>query len=149
MRSIDMETSINQVTLPGMLSDVALRKTQTGLQVANAALLIVEGRDGKPARKQSIRLVAWERLADRLAELPKGAKVRVTGRIETISWHAKDSRRMVYSVQVVVASLQQVNHLADACEKVIAARPGPNSRAITPQYPAPQYAAGMALGGQG
>jgi single-stranded DNA-binding protein len=143
-----METSINTVTLSGILQERILRTTKAGDPVVNATLLIVEGRDDKP-RKQLLRFVAWERLAERVAELPKGTKVRITGRLETVSWPAKDTGKMMSRVQVVADCLERVNSLQDTSEKVIVARPGPKTGAITPSYSAPQYPAAVALGGQG
>lgn len=139
--------SINSVTLSGIFQKCVLRYTANGDAVANAELLVVEGKGDQP-RKQWLRVVLWRGLATKAAELPKDSKVRITGRLETINWPDKETGKKNYRVQVVADSLDLVSSLQDVpapkpepsklsgTETARAIlRPGPNSSAITPKYP--------------
>ena len=108
------EKSVNAVTLSGQLSEVICRSTATGDPVANATLIVTDGqsKEGK-ARFQYLRMVAWKGLATKAAELPDKSLVRISGRIETVSWTDKASGQKRYRQQIVLHSLDTISHLGE------------------------------------
>lgn len=107
------EKSVNQVTLSGILSEVIVRKTAGGDPVANASLEVIDSWDGERPRRQFLRLVCWRGLATKAAALPKAAKVRITGRLETASWQDKETGAKKYRVQIVAHSLAEISDLGE------------------------------------
>jgi single stranded DNA-binding protein len=107
-----MEKSINSVTLSGTLQECVVRYTPGGDPVCNGTLLVMEGKGDKP-KKQWLRIVLWRGLAEKVAELPKDAKVRIAGRLETVSWPDKETGKKNYRVQVVCDSLEPIQHLQE------------------------------------
>ena len=105
-----LEKSVNAVTLSGTLQECVVRYTPSGDPVANGTLLVIEGKQDKP-KKQWLRIVAWRGLAEKVAELPKSAKVRITGRLETVSWPDKETGKKHYRVQIVADDLEPIQNL--------------------------------------
>jgi single-strand DNA-binding protein len=78
----------NEVHLCGEIArDVETRHTTTGKLVANFSLC---------TRNREFRsyhnLVAWEKLAEKVAELKKGQRVKVVGALKTSSWEQDGSK---------------------------------------------------------
>jgi single-strand DNA-binding protein len=105
------ETSVNKVELSGFASNVVLRKTSTGKDVANFSLKLVNfDRQGKE-RAQFVSAVAWQGQANRLAELPKDTRVRIRGHFTTASWNDKETGKRKYRTEVTCEELDAVAHL--------------------------------------
>jgi single-strand DNA-binding protein len=78
----------NEVHLCGEIArDVETRATPTGKVVANFSLC---------TRNREFRsyhnLVAWEKLAEKVAKLKKGQRVKVVGALKTSSWEQDGSK---------------------------------------------------------
>lgn len=95
--------SINRAVLVGRLTkDVEVRKTQSGLSVAQITVAIDNGK-GKPA--DFINCVVWRQGADFLGQYAgKGDLIGVDGRITTRSYD-RDGQR-VYVTEVVADTVQ-------------------------------------------
>lgn len=105
------ENSFNRVEVSGFAEDVTLRQTTTGKPVANFSLkLVTTDRTGTP-HFQFIRTTAWQGHAQRVAELPKGSRVRILGRLTTASWIDKESQKRVYRLELTADELDAVQHL--------------------------------------
>jgi single-strand DNA-binding protein len=143
------EKSVNTAILSGTLQAAEIRYTGTGDAVSNATLEVIDTwKEGKP-KKQWLRVVLWRGLATKAAELPKDSKVRVCGRMETVSWTDKASGEKKYRTQIVAASLEPIQNLQEiplpkekpvipskmTGTEVAAAILRPHSSAITPAYP--------------
>lgn len=105
------ENSVNKIELSGLVSNVVLRKTSTGKDVANFSLRLVSfDREGKE-RAQFINAVAWQGHAKRVAELPKDSRVRILGHFTTASWADKETGQRKYRLEVTCEELDAVAHL--------------------------------------
>jgi single-strand DNA-binding protein len=91
----------NEVHLCGVLArDPEVRHTPTGKTVANLSLLTVNKQ-----YKSYHSLVAWEQLAEKVAPLKKGQRVKVVGALQTRSWERdgqKHYRTDVICWQIVI-----------------------------------------------
>jgi single-strand DNA-binding protein len=97
----------NTVTPIGNLTDdPELRFTQGGTPVANFTVAVTPRRpDGQggwtDGETSFIRCTAWRSLAENLAELAKGTRVIVQGRLQQRSWETDaGEKRSVVEVQV-------------------------------------------------
>lgn len=95
--------SVNRAVLVGRLTkDVEVRKTQSGLSVAQITVAIDNGK-GKPA--DFINCVVWRQSADFLGQYAgKGYLVSVDGRITTRSYESNGQR--VYITEVTAEYVQ-------------------------------------------
>jgi single-strand DNA-binding protein len=85
----------NEVHLCGeIVRDVESRNTKTGKLVANFSLC---------TRNREFRsyhnLVAWEKLAEQVAELKKGQRIKVVGTLQTRSWEQDGAKH--YKTEIV------------------------------------------------
>ena len=105
------ENSVNKIELSGFPSNVVLRKTSAGREVANFSLKLVSSdRHGKE-RAQFVNAVAWQGQAKRVAELPKDARIRILGHFTTASWNDKETGKRRYRLEVTCEELDAVAHL--------------------------------------
>ena len=105
------ENSVNKVDLSGFASNVVLRKTSTGKDVANFSLKLVSfDRQGKQ-HTQYVNAVAWQGQAKRVAELAKDSRVRILGHFTTASWADKETGKRKYRLEVTCEELDSVAHL--------------------------------------
>jgi single-stranded DNA-binding protein len=112
-----------------MLQGVIVRNTLKGDLVANATLVLIDGyRQNGAARQQFLRVTFWRGLATKASELPKDAKVRIAGRLETQSWEDKQSGARKYRQVVVAHSLAPVSDLRDVPENAKKPEPDGSSR---------------------
>jgi single-strand DNA-binding protein len=94
------------VTIVGNLTETPeLRFTPAGAPVANFSVAVtprVKDGDGwKDGETSFFRCTAWRTLAENLAELAKGTRVLVQGRLTQRSWETADGdKRSVVEVQV-------------------------------------------------
>jgi single-strand DNA-binding protein len=104
-----MPKDINQAELAGRLvRDPELRYTQTGKPVCNVSIVTSrwigsangEGREASEFHN----LVGWTDLATQLAELRKGDRVHIKGRIQSRSWEGQDGQKR-RTVEVVVEEI--------------------------------------------
>ena len=99
--------SINRVVLVGRLTkDVEIRKTQSGLSVAQFTVA-VDRRYSKDEEQTAdfINCVAWRQSADYLGSYShKGSQVGIEGRIQTRNYDGQDGKR-VYVTEVVCDSV--------------------------------------------
>lgn len=79
---------INTITLSGNVGkDIALQKTKNGKSVVRFSLAGSAGRkENDNYKTEWIICEAWNSLADRLANTPKGTSITVQGRICTDAW---------------------------------------------------------------
>ena len=99
--------SINKVVLVGRLTkDVEIRKTQSGLSVAQFTVAVNRRcSDNKEQTADFINCVAWRQSADYLGSYShKGSQVGIEGRIQTRNYDDKDGKR-VYVTEVVCESV--------------------------------------------
>jgi single-stranded DNA-binding protein len=108
------ETSVNKVELSGFLEgNETVRKTKNGNAVLNATLVLVDKFVGDKPIRQWLRLVSWRGLATRMAEMPNGCRVRVTGRLHTSSWKDPEEEKWKHRLELIVDSCEEVGHFAD------------------------------------
>jgi single-strand DNA-binding protein len=94
------------VTIVGNLTETPeLRFTPAGAPVANFSVAVtprVKDGDGwRDGETSFFRCTAWRTLAENLAELAKGTRVMVQGRLQQRSWEtAEGDKRSVVEVQV-------------------------------------------------
>jgi single-strand DNA-binding protein len=128
------ERSVSTVTLSGTLQDVIVRRTKAGDTVSNGTLILVDSiKDGRE-RRQFHRVVFWKGLGTRAAELPKGAKVRIGGRLETAAWEDAHSGQKKTRVQIVANSLEAIEHLQEIPAGPVKITAEQIAGAITPSY---------------
>lgn len=98
----------NEVHLAGVLAkDPEVRNTAAGKTVANLTVLTKYQQS-----TEYHRVTAWERLADKVADLSQGEFLKIVGRLHTRSWedHATKSKRSTTEVvawQIVVPSREK------------------------------------------
>jgi single-strand DNA-binding protein len=83
-----MAFDANSVVITGRLgADVELRKTNSGVSVANLRVAVTEsaGADKEP-RTTWLTAQAWQRVADAAAAGRKGQRVSIIGRLRVDSW---------------------------------------------------------------
>jgi single-strand DNA-binding protein len=105
----------NETHLCGeIVRDVETRSTPTGKLVANFSLC---------TRNREFRtyhnLVAWEKLAEKVAELKKGQRIKVVGALQTRSWEQDGSKRYKTEVicwQIVIQGQEGAVHNAHGLE---------------------------------
>lgn len=87
----------NEVHLHGTLvKDPIIRYTPSGKAVANLVLLTKYEQ-----YSEFHKVVAWEKLAEKVAELKKGAFVKCVGRLQTRSWEDKQIGQKKYITETV------------------------------------------------
>lgn len=99
---------MNQVHLIGRLTkDIDLKKTQSGISVANFTLAINRPKQkDKEQESDFISCIAWRSTADVLKNYTsKGSKIAVNGRIQTRNYEDKDGKR-VYVTEVLVGDIE-------------------------------------------
>lgn len=105
------ETSINKLHISGTVQDVIVRQTGKGDSVCNFSLVVIDRvKDGRTFR-QYIKCTAWRGLAQRIAEMVLGQRVRIAGRLETTSWDDKETGTRKYRLGVVCDECEPVPHL--------------------------------------
>ncbi len=95
--------SINHVTIAGNTTDIPeLRYTPSGKAVANFSIAVNRpGKEGKQVLDGFFKVVAWEKLAENIAEtIDKGQRVVVSGRLVQRSWTDAEDKKQ-YSVEIV------------------------------------------------
>jgi single-strand DNA-binding protein len=101
----------NTVTLMGnLVRDAELRYTANGNAVTRLTVAINErwsGRGGKGERTHYIDITAWREVAEKAAELVKGAPVRVVGRITNETWEDTDGNKR-YATRVEATEVYAV-----------------------------------------
>lgn len=90
-----MTDDINEVHVVGELDETPeLRTTRSGTKVANPTVVTRRGWTGKDGTERKAteyhRIVTWGGLAEKAAETPEGARVEVTGRLQTRKWETDD-----------------------------------------------------------
>jgi single stranded DNA-binding protein len=105
------ETSYNRVELSGMVQNVVMRQTLKGDAVCNFLLQVIDSFKGDKARRQFVTCCAWRGLAKRITEMPKGQRVRLIGRLETVSWEDKKSGARQYKLRIVADEAEPIAHL--------------------------------------
>lgn len=91
--------NINSITISGRLvREPELRHTQGGKALCKATIAWNVGKknaDGEweDGPGQFLDLTAWEKLAEGLAALPKGALILVTGQLQHESWEDKEGQK--------------------------------------------------------
>src|SRR5216683_427218 len=96
---------INQVVLRGrVLKDAELRTTTN--HTAVLAFVVTTSRivNGKDVTDYT-NIVAWQRLAEEMADLRRGDPVHVVGRLQNRSWQDKEGVKH-YKAEVVAASIE-------------------------------------------
>lgn len=104
--------NLNTVTFEGNLADAPkLIHVSDGTTAVVEAVVLVNRRtknaedqcsDAEPTRH---RINAWNRLADNIATLPKGARVVVVGHTETEAWADKETQGKHTADLVVVDAI--------------------------------------------
>ncbi|MBC7593136.1 MAG: single-stranded DNA-binding protein [Kineosporiaceae bacterium] len=104
--------NLNIVTFEGNLAnDPKLVHVQGGVTAVLEAVVLVNRRakdtegewaDAEPARH---RIKAWNRSAENIATLPKGARVLVVGHTETDTWADKETQKKRTADVVVVDAI--------------------------------------------
>ena len=104
--------NLNTVTFEGNLADdPKLVHVQGGVTAVLEAVVLVNRRakdtegewaDAEPTRH---RIKAWNRLAENIATLPKGARVLVVGHTETDAWADKETQKKRTADVVVVDAI--------------------------------------------
>ena len=93
----ESNTHRNEVHLAGVLAkDPVVRTTTTGKAVAS--ITVATTFKGKA---EYHRVSAWEDMAEKVRDLPKGAFVKVVGRLQTRSW--EDASKVKHYTTEVVA----------------------------------------------
>lgn len=105
------EQSVNKIELSGFPSNVVLRKTSTGKDVANFSLKVVSVDKQGKERAQFVSAVAWQGQAKRVAELPKDSRIRIRGHFTTASWNDRETGKRKYRLEVTCEELDPVAHL--------------------------------------
>ena len=95
------QTHKNEVHLHGALvKEPDIRYTTSGKCVANLTIVTKYEQ-----HSEFHRVVAWENLAEKAAELKKGAFVKVVGRLATRSWEDKQTGQKKYMTEIVAFQL--------------------------------------------
>ena len=104
--------NLNIVTFEGNLADAPkLVHVQGGVTAVLEAVVLVNRRakdtegewsDAEPTRH---RIKAWNRLAENIATLPKGARIHVVGNTETDTWSDKETQKKRTADVVVVDAI--------------------------------------------
>ena len=104
--------NLNTVTFEGNLADdPKLVHVQGGVTAVLEAVVLVNRRakdtegewsDAEPTRH---RIKAWNRLAENIATLPKGARILVVGHTETDTWSDKETQKKRTADVVVVDAI--------------------------------------------
>ena len=93
--------SKNEMHLAGTLvKDPILKYTGTGKCVANLTVLTKYEQ-----YSEFHKVVAWEKLAEKVEKLTKGDFVKVVGRLQTRSWDDKQTGRKKYITEIVAFQL--------------------------------------------
>lgn len=86
---------MNKVILIGNVGqDAESRNTTSGKRVTNFSLATNEGKD----RTEWHRIVCFEKTAELCADLVKGAKLAIEGRIQTRSWEKDGQKRFATEI---------------------------------------------------
>ena len=87
----------NEVHVHGTLAkDPILKYTASGKCVANLSILTKYEK-----YSEFHKVVLWEKLAEKSAEVKKGAFVKVVGRLQTRSWDDKQSGQKKYITEII------------------------------------------------
>ena len=169
-----MAKDYNKITLTGRLGNGREGKNPVDLKYmpSGTALATFSVASGRPVRDESeqsgwkdetewFNVVAWDKLAERLADLPKGTHVLVEGRIQTRKWTDTQGNQR-YTTEVVANDVLLLSNKAererlsggapvgavaggddefDELPAPSANRSVPAPRAAAPQRPAPAPAA--------
>ena len=118
-----MSTSINTVTLTGYLGNAPEVQESKGVTFAHfslaTALSYKDGKGNRVERTDWHRIVAFGALAKTLAQLGKGDRVAVHGRLQTNSY--TDSESVKRTTVEVVAGQVEFLRLKDRDEAAVAA----------------------------
>lgn len=90
---------MNIVCLSGnVCSDIELRKTQSGTDVANFSIAINESKD----HTEYVRCVAWSKTAELIGQyVQKGNRLSCSGRLQTRTWDDQQGNKR-YATEVIV-----------------------------------------------
>lgn len=96
---------INRVVLVGRLTrDIQLKMTSSGKKTASFTLAV--NRRGKDAGADFPQCVAWENVADLLAQYThKGSLIGVEGRLQTGSYDDAQTGKRIYTTNIAVETI--------------------------------------------
>ncbi len=122
-----MARDVNKVMLSGRLGkDVEAKITPSGASVVTFS--VASGRnvkDGEVWKEQTewFRVVAWNTLADRCAQLlKKGSHVFIEGRLQTREWEDRQSGQKRHTTEVIASEMYLLD--AKRANEADAAQPG-------------------------
>jgi single stranded DNA-binding protein len=91
----------NEAHVHGVLAnEPAIRYTPSGKCVANLTLVTRHDRF-----TEFHKVTAWEKLAEKTAQLKKGDFLQVVGRLQTRSWEDKQSGQKKYTTEIIAFQL--------------------------------------------
>ena len=97
----DTQQFKNEMHLAGQLvRDPEVRYTSGGKTVAHLTVLTKYEK-----YSEFHRVVLWEALAEKAAQLTKGEFVQILGRLQTRSWEDKQTNQKKYSTEIVAFNL--------------------------------------------
>jgi len=112
---------INEVKLVGNLGqDPELRSTASGISVANGSMATTKKfkKDGQWQENTTWHsLVAWREVAEKFAQLSKGARVFVCGELTLREWDDRQSGAKRSKVEVLVTRICEVQEITESGPK--------------------------------
>ncbi|MCG8436312.1 MAG: single-stranded DNA-binding protein [Gammaproteobacteria bacterium] len=132
-----MAGTLNRVEIIGFLgTDAEMRYTASGKAVATLSIATTERwRTSDGAQQESTewhRCVAWNALAENVAQLTKGSYVRVEGRLQTNRWDDAQTGVTRYRTEIVAQNVlfldrQRADRAAEDNEHAVASGERPDA----------------------
>ena len=112
-----MAKSVNKLFIMGRLtSDVELRKTTSGKDVASFSLAVDKG--GKDEGAFFFEVTAWDKLAELVSQYTKkGSKVLVEGRLAQDTWDDKETGKKRSKVTITATDVTFLDSKQDQGDK--------------------------------